>query len=342
MSNLGNTGIIGSGCYFPKKKISVDALAKTCHIDPTSLLKDHGVNYITLADPNETEEFMATEAVKSALADAKINSDKVDLLIYCTGLSKRTSDRPFSSKVIENIKAKGAYGFDINAGFIGGLMGIHLACDILGNNPSFRNAVVASAQDFDALNLFGGDASRLQHMVFGDGGSAVVLAKNSVNNNVLSFSFIIDHYTNYVDDLLREGFEEESIVKKLIREMDITRLFKKTYVRNIMSKLTVRGAENTVRAIRTSLSAVNLEIQDIDHIVKTQLSLRETEILAKELKLNMSKFHNSSAEIGHLGSADILANLHYALKNEVLRNLEIIAILAANYDCSSGAIVIRR
>ena len=76
--------------------------------------------------------------------------------------------------------------------------------------------------------------------------------------------------------------------------------------------------------------------------IKTQLSKQETQILMQKLGIDGAKIYNASEEKGHLGHADILSNLHIALKNQNIKDLDILVLVAANYDCSSGSIVLRR
>lgn len=335
-------GIKGTGVYFPKEKLEVKELAKRYKFDYRSLLSDHGVKQIHIANPKEDELFMAGKAVEEALKDAKLSYKDIDVIIFCKGITRQKTTRTYSSRIIENLKASDAYGFDIDGGLIGGLIGIQIANDIIKNNYAIENAVVVAAQEFDELYLFKGKTPRINNMVFGDGAAAVVLSQGAENNKILVSNFVIDHYTNFIDEVLLQSLHEDSKLQTFLNKFKSTDVVKKFQQQRTVSKMTERWVENAYKAIDACMKSINLDVSDINHFVKTQLSIKETNMLIQRLKIDPSKIYNSSSEKGHLGHADILYNLHTTLKNQELKNLDIIALVTANYDCSSGALVLRR
>jgi 3-oxoacyl-[acyl-carrier-protein] synthase III len=335
-------GIKGSGAYFPKQRVEVRALAEKYHLNYSSILKDHGIKRIHLAGPSETELFMATKAAQDALEDAGLNAKEIDVIIFCKGITRQRTARSTSSQIIENLKATEAYGFDIEGGLIGGLIGIQVANDIIRNNYYIHNALIVSAQEFDELYLFGGGASRIKNMIFGDGAAALVLSNDASNNKILASDFVIDHYTSFIDELLLENLVKDSQVRKMFQKLKVMAVVKKIKQKQTLSKLTERWVDNSYKVIESCIKSINLDVSDINHFIQTQLSLKETEMLCKKLGISMDRIYNTSAERGHLGPADIIYNLHSTLQNPNLKNLDIIAVVTANYDCSAGAIVIRR
>ncbi|MBN2459931.1 hypothetical protein JXB28_06625 [Candidatus Woesearchaeota archaeon] len=336
-------GIKGTGAYFPKEKLDIKELANKYKFNYHSLLNDHGVKQIHIAGPKEDELFMATKAVQEALKDAKINAKDIDVVIFCKGITRQKTARTFSSMIIENLKAEeAAYGFDIDGGLIGGLIGIQVANDLIKNNYNIINAVVVAAQEFDELYLFKGNTSRINHMVFGDGSAAVVLSKEANNNKILASNFVIDHYTNFIDDILLKSLHEDSKLQHFMQRFKTTAIVKNVQNQKIISKMTERWVENAYKVVDFCMKSINLDVSDINHFIKTQLSVKETKLLGERLKIDTAKIYNASSEKGHLGHADILYNLHTTLKSPNLKNLDIIALVTANYDCSSGALVLRR
>jgi 3-oxoacyl-[acyl-carrier-protein] synthase-3 len=335
-------GIKGSGAYFPRQKVEVKDLAEKYHLNYSRILKDHGIRRIHVASASENELFMATKAAGDALHDAGLSPKDIDVVIFCKGITRQKTARTISSQIIENIKATEAYGFDIEGGLIGGLIGIQVANDVIKNNYYVNNALIVAAQEFDELYLFGGGASRIKNMIFGDGAAALVLSKDANNNKILASDFVIDHYTSFIDELLLESLIKDSQVKKMFQKLKVMAVVKKIKQKQILSKLTERWVENSYKVIESCIKSINLDVSDINHFIQTQLSVKETELLSKKLGISMDRIYNTSAERGHLGHADILYNLHSTLQNPNLKNLDIIAVVTSNYDCSSGAIILRR
>jgi 3-oxoacyl-[acyl-carrier-protein] synthase-3 len=339
-SNL--IGISGSGAYFPRQEVEVKELAHKYHLNYLQLLKDHGIKRIHVANPSENEVFMATRAVEEALRDLNLSSKDIELVIFCKGITRQKTARPIASQIIENINATEAYGFDIEGGLIGGLLGIQIANDMIKNNYSIHNAIIVAAQEFDELYLFGGGAARVKNMIFGDGAAAIVLSKDATNNKILTSDFVIDHNTSLIDELLAESLSKEPGLQKVFHKLKSMAVVKKVRQSQNMSRLAERWADNSYKVIESCMKSINLDISDINHFIKTQLSLKETEELCRKLNITPDRIFNTSSENGHLGPADILYNLHYTLKKPNLKNLDIIALVTANYDCSSGAIILRR
>lgn len=343
MPNSNLIGIQGSGAYFPKHEVDIKQLAQQHHLNYAQLLKDHGIKRIHVANQSETELFMATKAAEEALRDSGLSPDEIDVVIFCKGITRQKTARTISSQIIQAIKATEAYGFDIEGGLIGGLLGIQIANDMIKNNYSTKNAIIVAAQEFDEMYLFGGGDARIkQNMIFGDGAAAVVLSKNANSNNILSYDFIIDHDTSFIDGLLAESLSKDNKLQKVLEKFRGLAVVKTISQKQNMIKLTEKWVQNSYKVIETCMKSINLDISDINHFIKTQLTLKETEELCRKLKITPDRIFNASSESGHLGPADTLYNLHYTLKKPNLRNLDIIALVTANYDCSSGAIVIRR
>ena len=335
-------GISGSGAYFPRQEVEVKQLAQKYHLNYLQLLKDHGIKRIHVASPSESELFMAIRATEEALRDSNLSPKDINVVIFCKGITRQKTARTISSQIIQEINATEAYGFDIEGGLIGGLLGIQIANDMIKNNYSTKNAIIVAAQEFDELYLFGGGAARVKNMIFGDGAAAIVLSKEANNNKILTSNFVIDHNTSFIDELLAESLAKDSKLHQVFEKLRGMAVVKTIRQKQSMSKLTERWVENSYRVIESCMKSINLDVSDINHFIKTQLSLEETEKLCKKLNITPDRIFNTSSENGHLGHADILYNLHYTLKNPNLRNLDIIALVTANYDCSSGAIIIRR
>ncbi len=327
-------GISGSGVYVPRKQVTVRELAESRGLNYEALA-NKGIQHIAVASDSETELFMAQKSALQALSEAKVKPSAVDVVIYAKGITHQKGMRSFASQLIESMKLERAYGFDIDAGFLGGLIAIHVANNLLKSNPFLSTALVVAAQEFDELYLFDDDKSRVRQMIFGDGAAACVLSLHSTANKVLSSNFTTDHATNLIDQLMSEKYASRKFS-----------LFRKSAVVKTPSSvppvINDRIVSNTVRTLQASLHAVNLDASDVSYFVKTQLTLGETAGFIKKMNIPSEKIVNASTEKGYLGQADVLANLHHALHDVNLQTLDVIALIAPNYDCSAGTIIIRR
>jgi len=333
-------GISGSGVYFPRKTIMVDDLAKIYHVEDRQILKNQGIKKVHVADSKETEFYMATEAVKKGLKDSQIEASDVNVVIYCKGIRQQKTARTFSSRLIQVTNMENAYGFDIDGGFIGGLIGLQVANDIIKNSTQIRNALVVASQEFDELYLFGGGASRVKHMIFGDGAAAVVLSAESEYNKILCSNFVTDHYTNFIDMMM--GTPTTSGLTKFVSKVRGGSVVEFKGQSKVLANLSERWVKNAYSTLNFCMKEINLDISDINHLVKTQLSPAENDMFCKRLQISPDKIHSHASDRGHLGHADMLANLDSTLKNKQLNAMDIVALVTANYDGSSGTVILRK
>ena len=336
-------GISGSGSYFPKNIVSVEELLKKAGPNLERWELDPGVGRIHIATPAEDSLFMALQAARSAIADSKLSLDDIGLVIYCDGVTQTRYMRSYSHEIIRHLKMSRAYGFDVEGGFIVSLMAIQIAKDLLINSPNLSNAIVISAHKFEESCYFQGEKSRLASGIFGDGAAAVILSKNAKRNIILSTSFVIDHFIDLSDELInreiswikRSGSAKQGLMSRFPAA-------NKLLINGMLAQLASRAAINSHRAIDIALTSVNLDVRDVDLFIKSHIVLKETEILVKRLDLTKSSIYNPSADKGNLGHADTLSNIHLALVNAEIVDLDILLVVSSNYDCSAGALVIRR
>lgn len=325
-------GISGSGLYLPKSVVKIEKLASEYDIDYDKLLKKQGVNKIHIAGPKEDEISMSCKAISEALKKTEISAHTVGVVIYCKNNVNQNIIRTYSSHIIRNIGAYNAYGFDIDCGLLGGLIGIQIANEILLNNYNINNVVVVSSQAFDNLSLDSGEAKRINEIVFGDGAAAIILTKGVTQNNILAYNFKVDHDQHYINKIIKKN-EGKSGIKKILNKIKGT---------GGMPLFIEKCVSNSYDIIEKSIKEIHLNISDINHLVKSQISLKETEMLRKKLKIDKNKIFNKSEITGHLDCADTLANLHYSLTKTDFKNLDVTMLVATNYDASAGAVVIRR
>jgi 3-oxoacyl-[acyl-carrier-protein] synthase-3 len=340
MGITASIGISGSGCYLPKKIVSVSELAARLGIKSELLAGEALAEHIHISDKSEDEFFMAGLAVKNALKDAKLDPKDIDIVIFCGGIPHKKVARPSSSEIIRSIKADKAYGFDMEGGFIVGLMGMQAAKDTLLGNPYMSHALVVASQSFADTFMFRDESSRFSNTVFGDGAAAVVLSKNHTQNNILSSSFVTDHYTGYVSNLIKNGAPKTggSAPNGLEKFLGLDQMM----VKKMLSALVEKCADNFYKSIDMCLKSINLDIKDVNHLVPSELTVKEAEQLALKIDNKGFRVHNNLAGKGHLGHAETLANLHIVLKSPELRNLDIIVVAGSSYDCSAGAVAVRK
>ena len=106
--------VAGVGAYLPEKVMTNDDLAKTVDTSDAWILERTGIRTRHIANKKEMTSDLATRAAEQALQNAKIGSNKVDMIIVAT----TTPDKTFpatATKVQQNLNIHHGFAFDIQA-----------------------------------------------------------------------------------------------------------------------------------------------------------------------------------------------------------------------------------
>ena len=167
--------IIGSGGYLPPRIVTNDDLAaelatRQIETSDTWIVERTGIRQRHLADAGVTTSQLATKAAQTALDDACVTPDEVDLIIVATS----TPDFVFPSTaclVQANLGIRGGAAFDVQAVCSGFVYALTTA-DAFIQAGRAKVALVIGAEVFSSI-LDWNDRSTC--VLFGDGAGAVVL-----------------------------------------------------------------------------------------------------------------------------------------------------------------------
>lgn len=167
--------IAGTGSYLPPRVVSNDELASelaTRGIETSDqwIVERTGIRQRHLAERGVTTSMLATEAARSALADANLTPADVDLIIVATS----TPDYIFPSTaclVQDRLGARGGAAFDVQAVCSGFVYALTTADSFIRAGQA-RCALVIGAEVFSRILDW---SDRSTCVLFGDGAGAVVL-----------------------------------------------------------------------------------------------------------------------------------------------------------------------
>lgn len=171
--------IIGSiGTYTPNKQINNSFYIshfKNLGVEVSGLLKHLSRETRCIADHNtENVITMAYEAAIKALKSANLDSNEIDLLIFCTDSPEQLT--PTNALLLhDKLNTNNANQiFDINSNCIGMLSGIDVASRILTNNSRIKKALVVGSF---MGSLMASKFDPICYSNFGDAAVAVILYK---------------------------------------------------------------------------------------------------------------------------------------------------------------------
>ena len=164
--------ITGHGSFVPEKILTNEDLAKMVDTSDEWITSRTGIKTRHITNDDESTAFLASEAAKKALAEAKLDAKELDLIIVAT----ITPEMVFPSTacfVQQNIGASKAFAFDLAAACSGFVYGVSIAQQFL-ESGRFKNALVIGAETLTKITNW---KDRTSCILFGDGAGAVVLQR---------------------------------------------------------------------------------------------------------------------------------------------------------------------
>ena len=163
--------IIGVGSYLPTKVLTNKDLEKNLDTTDEWITLRTGIKERHIVGPDELTSDLAFEAARSAINNAGINSNEIDLIIVAT----TTPDKIFPStacNVQTKLGIKNCPAFDIQAVCSGFIYGLSVADNFIKTN-SAKNVLIIGADSMSKITDY---SDRSNAILWGDGGGAVVLS----------------------------------------------------------------------------------------------------------------------------------------------------------------------
>lgn len=321
-------GIIGTGSYVPEKVITNFDLEKIVETSDEWIRARTGIKERRILDTDKGSSFMAIEAAKKALENAKINPEDIDMIIVATV----TPDMMFPSTaclVQESLKCKNAAAFDLEAACSGFLYGLSVAYSFV-SSGIYKNILLVGA---DALSRITDWTDRNTCVLFGDGAGAAIISEVPEGKGVLGL------------DLGADG--EGKNLLKLVAGGSLMPATEKT-VKNRLHYIYMEGNEVFKFAVRKmeeiSLKIIEkskLKLEDIDYLVPHQANMRIIESARKKLKLAENKVYVNLEDYGNMSSASIPVALDEAVRKNKIKDNDVILLIGFGGGLTWGAMVMR-
>ena len=164
--------IAGHGSFAPAKLLTNDELAEMVDTTDEWITTRTGIKVRHITTDDESTAFLATEAAKKALAEAKFDGRDLELIIVAT-ITPEMVFPSTASFVQRALKAKKAWVFDLSAACSGFVYGLSIVQQFI-ESGRLNNALVIGAETLTKITDW---TDRASCILFGDGAGAVVLRR---------------------------------------------------------------------------------------------------------------------------------------------------------------------
>lgn len=321
-------GIIGSGSYIPEKVLSNYDLEKLVDTSDEWIRTRTGIRERRILDDDKATSFMAIEAAKKAISDAKLASKDIDLIMVSTV----TPDMMFPSTaciVQSNLGCTNAAAFDLEAACSGFLYGLSIAYSFI-KSGVYKNILLIGAEVLSRITDW---SDRNTCVLFGDGAGAVVVSQVPTNKGILGIELGADGSGGHF--LMQPaGGSKAPANEKTVKN----RLHYINMEGNEVFKFAVRKMEDaSLKVIKKS----GMGVDDVDFLIPHQANMRIIESARKKLKLSEDKVYVNLDRYGNMSSASIPVALDEAIKEGRIEDNDIVLLVGFGGGLTWGASIMR-
>ena len=303
--------ICGTGAYIPEKILDNEALSKLVDTSDEWIRSRTGIRRRHIAGEKETVAFMAGEAAKAALQNAKLNGSAVELILAAT-MSAEEAMPGVAARVQQTIGGKGGASFDINSACTGFLAALNTAQTYI-EAGIYKTVLVVGAEKLSSLVDWN---DRNSCILFGDGAGAVVLKA--------------DPEGLYVQVSHSEGEKGQALTapKNGFLQMDGRAVFE-------------FAVSRVPEVIREVLKKAGIEKEEVDFYLLHQANRRIISAAVKRLGLEEERFPMNMEEYGNTSAASIPILLYEENRRGKLKKDSLLVLSGFGGGLTYGASLLR-
>ena len=335
-----NVGIVGTGIYLPKLRMSAEEIAeRTNGVWSEEAIKSK-LGIIEKIIPSDEEsdgtQEMGALAALDCLKNTGTNPEDIDVII-CIG--EEWKEYPLTTSALyiqDRIGAVNAWGIDVQNRCCTCVTAMKMAKDMMIADDEIETVLIAGGyRNLDFVDYNDPQMSMMFNLAAG--GGALILKKN-YNKNLLLGSHIISDGSlartagveigGTANPFTAENLEEG---KKSLRLLDSKRM---------KDRLNEVSMDNWMKCITRAVEKSNLRSDDISYLAMLHIKRSGHQYMLDSLKLTDEQSIYLE-NYGHIGQIDQILSLHLALKEGRVKDGSVICMLAAGIGYVWAANIIR-
>jgi len=350
-----NSKIAGTGYYVPKNIVTNSDLMQYMDTTDEWIQERTGIQERRYAKKHEeTTTTMACEAAKKAIADAGIDKEDIDFIVFAT----LSPDYYFPGCGVLlqrelGITNTGIGAIDIRNQCSGFIYALSVADKFI-KTGTYKNVLVVGAE-MHSMGLDFSTRGRGVSVIFGDGAGAVVMqSEEDETKGVLTTHLHSDgsfaeelalispgcHGGYHDEDSEKYGFVPEDVPGEILvtQAMLDNHLFY-PYMNGqlVFKNAIIRFKE----VIMEALQATQLEKNDIDMLIPHQANLRISQYIQKTMGLSDDQVFNNIQKYGNTTAASIPIALAEACEQGKIKKGDLVCLAAFGSGFTWGSTLIR-
>jgi 3-oxoacyl-[acyl-carrier-protein] synthase-3 len=309
-----HAAIAGLGSFLPDETITNSDLSRLVDTSDEWITERTGIKSRRRAAASDATSDLGMRAARSAMADARVTADEIDLVLLATA----TPDAPVpasSCGVQHKLGLTHAAAMDINAGCSGFLYGLHTANAFVRAGMS-KHVLVIGAEILTRVTDY---TDRRTCVLFGDGAGACVVSADGPMQ-LLHSSVGADGAQN---DLIKipAGGSSSPASADTVRD-------RQHYLQLDGGRVFKQAVRRMVQAAREALSATGMEPADIAWVIPHQANERILTSVAEQLGIPVPRVVLDVAETGNTSAASVPIALTKARDAGALERGQVVMLVA--------------
>ena len=319
----------GSGSYVPDQILTNQKISKKVDTSDEWIKSRTGISERRISNLGDNVTEMGYQAALNSIEMANWDIKTIDLIILATS----TPNDLFGSapSIQEKLGAFNAVAFDLTAACSGFLFALITASQFL-KGGNYKRAIVIGA---DQLSSFVDWTDRRSCILFGDGAGAIAIEATNEFDNLIGFDMKTDGTRGSFLNLPSKN-NKDSIIDNI------------DFLSGGFSSIQMNGQEVYKFAVREVpiiidklLRKTNYNSDKIDWLLLHQANQRILDAVGERLKISKEKILSNLENYGNTSAATIPLMIDEAIRNNRIKQNDIIATSGFGAGLSWGAALIR-
>ena len=288
----GDSVVLGLGSYAPEKRLTNDELSQRVDTNDEWIASRTGIRERRIASNDQTTSDLALLASRSAIEDAGISPEEIDLVIVAT----ITPDMAFPStacRLQHKLGLANVCCFDLEAACSGFVYALDVADGLL-KSGRYHKALVVGAEKLSSIIDW---EDRSTCVLFGDGAGAAVLSNDGEGPKLRGCLCGADGSNPSLLCQPAGGAEMPASLQTVNQREHFLKMNGREIFKNAVRVMEFAG--------RTLLEKHDLTPDDVDHVIPHQANARIVESLSQRFEIPLDKFYCNLQRFGNTSAASI-------------------------------------
>ncbi len=320
--------ITGYGSFAPARTLSNDELGEMVDTSDKWITTRTGIKKRHITTDEQSTALLATEAARSALAEADLDGSDLDIIIVATVTPEMVF--PSTASFVQRaLGADKAWVFDLAAACSGFIYSLSIVQQFI-ESGRYKNALVIGAETLSKIVDW---TDRTSCILFGDGAGAFVLERSEDGRKGLIYSTLHSDGDRW-EALHCKAYGSRYPVSKELEDPNMV------YMQIKGREVYQQAIRRIIETIEHSLKACDLTLGDVGMIISHQMNARIIESVAKRLELPDEKVFINIAEYGNTSAASVPIAFNECARTGRIKRGDIVILVVFGAGLTWGANVL--